>query len=698
MLQNDKPKSSYTAKDIYVLEGLEPVRKRPGMYIGSTGIDGLHHLIWEVVDNSIDEAMSGFADFVEVKLLPGNRVSVADNGRGIPVEKHSHTKVSALETVMVTLHAGGKFGGDSYKVSGGLHGVGVSVVNALSQWLQVEVRRDGWLYRQEYKRGKVLYKVKKIEQCHGTGTTVIFDPDPEIFKDRDFSWQKVLDHLRQQAYLTKKVKIVIRDEREKDNRGCNTFYFDGGIVSYVRYLNKGEEPRHNNIFYVEKEKDGIIVEVALQYVDDLQEREMSFANNIHTTEGGMHLTGFRTAITRTLNDYARKNEFLKEGDDNFSGEDIREGLTTIVSVKLREPQFEGQTKAKLGNVEARSAAEIVMGEAFMEFLEKNPDDARAILSKCILSQKARKAARAAKDMIIRKGALDGMTLPGKLADCSNRNPAESELFIVEGESAGGSAKQGRDRRIQAILPLKGKILNVEKARLDRMLDSKEIRALIIAIGAGIQDNFNIEKIRYHRIIIMSDADVDGAHIKTLILTLFFRYFPQIIEKGYLYVAHPPLFRIQSGKTAQYAFSDEEKDKIVSEFQKIKLQKSPKQMLRIATGQAKTINKKFEDAEIVKEAEMIVEENKEGEEGMGGNAAEGEQMKGIIIQRYKGLGEMNAEQLWETTLNPATRVLKKITIEDNEAANKIFDILMGSEVAPRKRFIQTHAKKVTNLDV
>ena len=689
MSKKEKPKNSYTAKDIYVLEGLEPVRKRPGMYIGSTGTDGLHHLIWEVVDNSIDEAMSGFADFIEVTLLPGNQVSVADNGRGIPVETHKQTKVSALETVMVTLHAGGKFGGESYKVAGGLHGVGVSVVNALSQWLQVEVRRDGWLYKQEYKKGAVLYKVKKIKPCKGTGTTVVFDPDPEIFKDRDFSWQKVLDHLRQQAYLTKKVKIVIKDEREKDNRKCHTFYFDGGIVSYIRYLNKGEEPRHDNIFYIEKEKEGIIVEVALQYVDDLQEREISFANNIHTIEGGMHLTGFRTAITRTLNDYAKKNGFLKEGEDNFSGEDIREGLTAIVSIKLREPQFEGQTKAKLGNVEARSAVEVVMGEAFTEFLEKNPNDARAILSKCLLSQKARKAAKAAKDVIIRKGALDGMTLPGKLADCSNRDPAESELFIVEGESAGGSAKQGRDRKIQAILPLKGKILNVEKARLDRMLDSKEIKALIIAIGAGIQDSFDIEKIRYHRIIIMSDADVDGAHIKTLILTLFYRYFPQIIEKGYLYIAHPPLFRIQSGKMAQYAFSDEEKDKIVGEFLKIKNERS------IEGKKMSQKEKKFKDTEVIKEAEMITEENNGMEESTGG---EEQQIKGIVIQRYKGLGEMNAEQLWETTLNPATRVLKQVTIEDNEAANKIFDVLMGPEVAPRKRFIQTHAKKVTNLDV
>ena len=677
MSKKEKSKNSYTAKDIYVLEGLEPVRKRPGMYIGSTGTDGLHHLIWEVVDNSIDEAMSGFADFIEVILLPGNQVSVVDNGRGIPVETHKQTKVSALETVMVTLHAGGKFGGESYKV-----------VNALSQWLQVEVRRDGWLYKQEYKKGAVLYKVKKIKPCKGTGTAVIFDPDPEIFKDRDFSWQKIVDHLRQQAYLTKKIKIAIKDEREKDNRKCHNFYFDGGIVSYIRYLNKGEEPRHDNIFYIEKEKEGIIVEVALQYVDDLQEREISFANNIHTIEGGMHLTGFRTAITRTLNDYAKKNGFLKESEDNFSGEDIREGLTAIVSIKLREPQFEGQTKAKLGNVEARSATEVVMGEAFTEFLEKNPNDARAIISKCLLSQKARKAAKAAKDVIIRKGALEGMTLPGKLADCSNRDPAESELFIVEGESAGGSAKQGRDRKIQAILPLKGKILNVEKARLDRMLDSKEIRALIIAIGAGIQDSFDIEKIRYHRIIIMSDADVDGAHIKTLILTLFFRYFPQIIEKGYLYIAHPPLFRVQSGKMAQYAFSDEEKDKIVGDFLKIKSEKS------VEGKKVSQKNKKSKDMEVIEEAEAAAEENNGTEENTGGGE---EQLKGIVIQRYKGLGEMNAEQLWETTLNPATRVIKQVMIEDNEAANKIFDVLMGTDVPARKSFIQSNAK-MAEIDI
>jgi len=635
----------YTAKDIYVLEGLEPVRRRPGMYIGSTGLDGLHHLIWEVVDNSLDEALAGYAKNIEVVLLPENRIQVTDDGRGIPVDIHPQTKKSALETVMCTLHAGGKFGGQSYKIAGGLHGVGVSVVNALSKWMRAGVCRDGFLYVQEYSRGKALTKVKKAGKCQKTGTTVIFEPDPEIFSEIKFSWNKILKHLRQQAYLIKGTRITIRDKREKPEKAYG-FYFEGGLVSYVDYLNRDEEPIHETIFYVDKEYQGIWVEAALQYTKDIQGYEETFANNIFTPEGGMHLTGFRTALTRTLNDYARKNGFLKESDPNLSGEDAREGLTAVVSVKLKEPQFEGQTKAKLGNPEARTAVEAVVSDALEEFLEKHPQEARAILEKCILAAKARQAAKAARETVLRKGILEGLTLPGKLADCSSRKPEESELFLVEGDSAGGSAKSARDRRFQAILPLRGKILNVEKCRLDRALASKEIKSLVIALGTAIAEDFDIEKLRYHRIIIMTDADSDGNHIRTLLLTLFYRYFQPIIEKGYLYAAQPPLYRIQMGKRIEYAYNEEDKEEIISEFKKI-------------AGRT--------DAK-------------------------------IDIQRYKGLGEMNPDQLWETTLNPENRVLKQITIEDAKEADRIFDILMGDEVEPRKKFIQTHAKLVKNLDV
>lgn len=658
--------SSYTAKDIYVLEGLEPVRRRPGMYIGSTGSEGLHHLIWEVVDNSIDEAMVGYCNEIEVALLPDNIVRVADNGRGIPVEKHKQTKKSALETVMTTLHAGGKFGGTSYKVAGGLHGVGVSVVNALSIWLQAKVHRDGFVWVQEYQRGKPKAKVKKIAKSKNSGTVITFSPDPEIFKEIKFNWHKILDHLRQQAYLMPKLKIRILDLRnlneKKQKELLNilqnkpeaiylssfnlteyiyNFYFEGGIVAYIKYLNREEKILHNNIFYCSKSKNDVLVEIALQYTQDIQTKELSFANNIFTHDGGTHLSGLRTALTRTLNDYIRKNELLKKDEENLSGEDTREGLTVIVSVKVKEPQFEGQTKSRLGNPEVKSVVEVIFGEMFSEFLEKNPQDAKFIIEKSILSQKARLAAKAAKETVLRKGVLEGMTLPGKLADCTSNNPAESELFIVEGDSAGGSAKQGRNRYFQAILPLRGKILNVEKARLDKMLASKEIRALIIALGTAIAEEFNINKIRYHKIIIMTDADVDGAHIRTLLLTLFYRYFQPIIEAGYLFIAQPPLYRIQGGKIIKYAFSDEEKEKIIKEF-------------------GKTI--------------------------------------GISIQRYKGLGEMNPEQLWETTMNPENRVLKIVKIEDAIEADRIFDILMGEDVLPRKKFIQTHAKKVKNLDI
>ena len=668
--ETSRKEPSYEAKDIYVLEGLEPVRKRPGMYVGSTGADGLHHLIWEVFDNSLDEAMAGYCTHIGVTLLPNNRVAVADNGRGIPVDKHPQTKKSALETVMTTLHAGGKFGGESYKIAGGLHGVGVSVVCALSKWMRAEVCRNGYIHIQEYSRGKATTKVKKEGQCRGSGTNVIFEPDPEIFQDIKFSWSKILDHLRQQAYLTRGVKITVIDQREGENKKAyrtHTFYFEGGLISYIRHLNKNEKVIHNNIFYTEREKDNILVEVALQYIEDLENLEISFANNIHTGEGGMHLTGFRSALTRVLNDYARKNGLLKEIDSNLSGDDIREGLTAVVSVKLKEPQFEGQTKAKLGNPDARTSVEAVVLDTFEEFLEKNPNDARSILGKSILSQKARRAAKAARDTVIRKGILEGMTLPGKLADCASRDPQESELYIVEGDSAGGSAKQGRDRHFQAILPLRGKILNVEKARLDKILASKEVRALVIALGSAISEDFDISKLRYHNIIIMTDADVDGAHIRTLLLTLFYRYFPKIIESGFLYIAQPPLYKMQKGKEVIYVYSEEERNKAA---EKLKREKP-------AVSQGKQAGP------------PASQRGEPKSEGSGG---------GINIQRYKGLGEMNPSLLWETTMDPDKRTMKKVTIEDAEEADRIFDILMGSDVLPRKKFIQTHAKSVKNLDI
>lgn len=696
-----KGNDSYTAKDIYVLEGLEPVRKRPGMYIGSTGPDGLHHLIWEVVDNSIDEAMAGHAKNVAVSLLRENRIMVVDDGRGIPVETHKQTKKSALETVMTTLHAGAKFGGESYKVAGGLHGVGVSVVNALSRWMKAEVCRGGMLYVQEYERGKPKHAVKKIGTCRGTGTAVTFEPDAEIFKDMNLSWERILEHLRQQAYLTRGVKITVRDNREaiqpKDKtageapHNAHTFYFEGGIISYVKYLNRNETPKHENTFSAHREVDSgegrkILVEVAFQYTEDIQAKEVSFANNIHTPEGGMHLTGFRTALTRTLNDYAKKNEYLKKEEDNLTGEDVREGLTAVVSIKLREPQFEGQTKAKLGNPEARTAVETVVGETVQEFLEKHPQDAELIIGKAMLAQKARLAAKAAKDTVLRKGALEGFTLPGKLADCQSRNPEESELFLVEGDSAGGSAKSGRNRKFQAILPLRGKILNVERARLDKMLASQEIKALVIALGAAIGDAFDLSKIRYHRLVIMTDADVDGAHIRTLLLTLFFRYFKPVIEAGYLYIAQPPLYRIQKGREFKYAYSDAEKEKVIKEIQQeIKNQKSK---TKTPAQKSKTDEEAPEETEETPPGEM----EKISTEG---SASGG---KNIIIQRYKGLGEMNPEQLWETTMNPETRTMKQVAIHDAAEADRIFDILMGDEVLPRKKFIQTHAKAVKNLDI
>ncbi|MDR3519612.1 MAG: DNA topoisomerase (ATP-hydrolyzing) subunit B [Candidatus Pacebacteria bacterium] len=673
----------YDASDISVLEGLEPVRRRPGMYIGTTGPEGLHHLVWEIFDNSRDEAMGGFCDDIEIVLLPNNRIRVADNGRGIPVDMHKKTKVSALETVMTTLHAGGKFGGEGYKVSGGLHGVGASVVNALSVFCEAEVCRDGGRYMQEYSQGKRKSAVKKVSSSKLHGTIITFEPDKEIFGDIKFDWNTVVAHIRQQAYLVKKLKILIIDARGVEGKidtsdvfyfrelGLEipsvSFYFEGGLVSLVKYLNKFQKPVQNNIFYVEKELDNVGVEIALQYVDDISERIIPFANNINTPEGGTHVTGFKTALTRTLNTYCKKNEMMKESEGGFTGDDVLEGLTAVISVKLREIQFEGQTKAKLGSMEAQGAVATVFGEAFANFLEENPDEAKVIINKSILALKARKAAKAAKDSILRKGALEGMTLPGKLADCQSKNAADSELFIVEGDSAGGSAKQGRDRRTQAILPLRGKILNVERARIDKMLASREVKSLVIAMGTSIGDTFDLEKMRYHKIIIATDADVDGAHISTLLLTLFYRYFRAVIDAGYIYIAQPPLYKIKKGKEISYAYTDEEKIKIVGK-----------------SGDVSEIQEVVEGDEPIEEEEETKEET-------------AKKSNKIHIQRYKGLGEMNPEELWETTMDPAHRVLKKVMIGDAEEANKIFDILMGSEVPPRKSFIQSNAK-LAEIDI
>ncbi|MBI4458063.1 DNA topoisomerase (ATP-hydrolyzing) subunit B [Candidatus Uhrbacteria bacterium] len=672
-----KGESEYGAKQITVLEGLEAVRRRPGMYIGSTGPTGLHHLIWEVVDNSFDEAMAGHCNEIRITLLPDNMVSVEDNGRGIPVEIHKQVGVSALEVVLTKLHAGGKFGEGGYKVSGGLHGVGVSVVNALSTHLRAEVKRDGKLWVQEYKRGVPQKKVRAEGSAKGTGTTIIFQADKEIFQTIDYDWQTILDHLRQQAYLTKGIRLRLEDKREKGKFQNYGFYFEGGIESYVRYLNHSKEAKHSLVFYCAKEAEGVMVETALQYVDDYKENVIAFANNIYNPDGGMHVVGFRSALTRILNNYARKQGYLKEKDDNITGEDSREGLTTVISVKIREPQFEGQTKAKLGNPEARTAVESVFGEAFEIYLEEHPKDAQAIIEKCILASRARMAARAARDTVLRKGALEGLTLPGKLADCSSKDPQKSEIFIVEGDSAGGSAKQGRDREFQAILPLRGKILNVERARLDKMLVNNEIKNLIIAMGTNIGEQFRIEDLRYDRIILMTDADVDGAHIRTLLLTLFYRYFPTLITEKHLYIAQPPLFRVGGAKDFKYAFSEEERDRFVAEYQKKKADKAE-------SGKAAKNGKKSESGP---QAAAEGEENSEVS-----NAA------GVPIQRYKGLGEMNPEQLWETTMDPATRVMKMVTVDDAKKADTTFDILMGSDVEPRKRFLQTHAKNVKNLDI
>ena len=675
-MSEDK-KNSYGADAITVLEGLDPVRKRPGMYIGSTSSAGLHHLIWEVVDNCIDEAMAGYANEITVILGKDNMVSVADNGRGIPVEKMKATGISALETVLTKLHAGGKFGGGGYKISGGLHGVGVSVVNALSTYLKAEVRRDGKAYMQEFKIGIPQAPVKEVGKSTENGTTITFQADDTIFTETEYNWGKILDRLRQQTYLTKGITINIRDERDGHRAKKYKFHFEGGIKSYVKSLHRGKTNKHDTIFYIDKDVNDCKVEVALQYNDEYNETAIAFANNIHNPEGGTHMVGFRTALTRTLNNYGRSKNLLKEKQENLTGEDVREGLTVIISVKLPDPQFEGQTKGKLGNAEMKTYVEQTFGESFNTFLEEHPKEAEAIIGKCVLSSQARLAARSARATILRKGALEGMTLPGKLADCSSRHPEECELYIVEGDSAGGSAKQGRNRHFQAILPLRGKILNVERARLDKMLANQEIKNLVIAMGTNIDDQFDVDKLRYHRIIIMTDADVDGAHIRTLLLTLFFRHFPHLIDGGHIYIAQPPLYQLKKGSTVHYAYSDEEKLKLVTE-----MGGTP------------------DEAEVVEETddgETEIVETEEGEETTDAKDDKKKAVK-INIQRYKGLGEMNAEQLWETTMDPAKRIVKQVTNEDAAKADQMFDMLMGDNVAPRKNFIQTHAKKVTNLDI
>ena len=659
----------YTAKQITILEGLEPVRKRPGMYIGNTASEGLHHLVWEVVDNSIDEAMAGRCDQIDVNLNSDGSVSVEDNGAGIPVDMHKQYKKSALELVMTKLHAGGKFGEGGYKVSGGLHGVGVSVVNALSEWTRAEVKREGKLWMQEYERGKPKKIVKPVGKAQGTGTKITFKPDKEIFTVLELNWETILDHLRQQAYLTKAVKVTITDLREGKQKNRYEFYFEGGIASYARFLNHHVEPKHDNVFYVEKEEQETNVEVALQYTNEYKENIFAFANNILNPEGGSHLAGFRTALTRSLNNYARKQGYLKEKNENLSGEDSREGLTAVISVKIKNPQFEGQTKAKLGNAEVKAIVDGIVYDSLNTWLEEHPKDAEAIIGKCILAQKAREAARNARETVLRKGAFEGLTLPGKLADCSTRDPQRSELYIVEGDSAGGSAKQGRNREFQAVLPLRGKILNVEKARLDKLLANNELKSLVIALGTNIGEQFDLNSLRYDRIILMTDADVDGAHIRTLLLTFFYRYFPEIIRQGHLYIAQPPLYSVKHGKEMTWLYNDSE----LENYRK---------------------KNKINDQEILTAEEQTSEEAEE----TSAEKEKTEKAPRLLIQRYKGLGEMNPEQLWETTMDPARRIMKQVSIDDATKADEVFDILMGSEVAPRKQFIHSHAKSVKNLDI
>jgi DNA gyrase subunit B len=640
--KKDTAVSSYAAKDIQVLEGLEAVRRRPGMYVGGTDVKALHHLVYEVVDNSIDEALAGVCNRINVLIHKDDSVTVEDNGRGIPVDIHPEKKKPALEIVMTMLHAGGKFGGGGYKVSGGLHGVGVSAVNALSEWCEVEVRRDGQVHFQRYERGAPTGPVKVIGKAagEGAGTKTTFKFDRKIFKEEGatYRFENLVQRFREMAFVTRGVTIDLQDER--DGRAM-TFYFEGGITSFVRFLNRNREVLHP-VVHVEQEVEGTGIEVALQYTDAYAESVYSFANTINTVDGGTHLTGMRAAITRTINDYARKAGLLKDADPNFSGDDTREGLTAIVSIKHRDPQFESQTKVKLMNAEAQTQVQQVLGEAFSAFLEENPKAGRAIVQKCLTSARARDAAKKARDLVIRKSAFESLTLPGKLADCSEREPNKCELYIVEGDSAGGSAKQGRDRHFQAILPLRGKILNTERARLDKILGNNEVKSLISALGTGIGESFDVEGLRYGRIIIMTDADVDGSHIRTLLLTFFFRYMPALIEAGHLFIAQPPLFRIAYKSKVQYAYSEQDRERVLK--------------------------------------------------GMDGGADK------ASISRYKGLGEMNPQQLWETTMDPTHRTLMQVTVEDAAVADRTFDMLMGEAVPPRRRFIQTHAREVRNLDI
>ena len=632
----------YTSRQIQVLKGLEAVRKRPGMYIGSTSARGLHHLVYEVVDNSIDEAMAGYCSSITVIIRPGDIVSVDDDGRGIPVDLHPTEGVPGVELAMTTLHAGGKFDKSSYKVSGGLHGVGVSVVNALSEWLEVEVRRGGTRHHQRYERGIKATELAQLGPAGGSGTLVTFKPDPEIFTERAFSFERLSTRLRELAFLNKGLEIILRDERTGDETN-DVYRYDGGLAEFVAYLRGTRQPIHQNVIYFETARPEAEIELAMQYDESFSENIHTFVNNIGTHDGGTHLTGFRAALTRTINDYARRNKIFKK-DESLSGDDVREGLTCVLSVKVMEPQFEGQTKTKLGNSEVRGAVEAAVNEHLSAFLEENPRSARAVIEKSLQAARARVAARKARDLARKKSGLEGGVLPGKLADCSIADPALTEIYLVEGDSAGGSAKQGRDRSFQAILPLKGKILNVEKARIDKILSNDEIRAMVTAIGAGIRDDFDIGKARYHKIIIMTDADVDGAHIRTLLLTFFFRQMRELIEQGYVYIAQPPLYRVQKGRTERYAYSDAERDLEISKL------------------------------------------------------SNGKDGKGISIQRYKGLGEMNPDQLWKTTMDPDSRTILRVTVDSGTEADRIFSRLMGDDVEPRRQFIEENARYVRNLDV
>jgi len=632
----EKVAQEYNADQIQVLEGLDPVRKRPGMYIGSTGERGLHHLVYEIVDNSIDEALAGYCSKIEVAINKDNSITVTDNGRGMPVDMHKKMKKPAVEVIHTVLHAGGKFGSGGYKVSGGLHGVGASVVNALSEWFEVEVKRNGKIYKQRYERGYTVTELQVIGKTDETGTKSVFMPDNQIFDEVKFDYKQLRHRLREMAFLNKGIQILMEDKRSEQELK-ETFHYEGGIKEFIKYLNKNRDAIHENIIYSEAEKDNTTVELAMQYTTSYSENIFTFANNINTQEGGTHLIGFKTALTRYINDYARRFNYLKEKDSNLQGEDIREGLTAVVSIKLLEPQFEGQTKTKLGNSEVRGITESITGEVVQRFLEENPADAKAIIEKCIKASRAREAARKARELTRRKGILDGLSLPGKLSDCSEKDPEKTEIFLVEGDSAGGSAKQGRSRAIQAILPLKGKILNVEKANLTRMLNYAEIRAMITAFGCGIGDEFDMDSLRYHKIVIMTDADVDGSHIRTLLLTFFFRYMKPLLENGYIYIAQPPLYMVKKGRSEHYVYTDEELNILLTDI-------------------------------------------------------------GINIQRYKGLGEMDPEQLWETTMDPQRRIMKRVAIEDAVEADEIFTILMGDKVEPRREFIEENAKYVSNLDI